>query len=271
MAAAKTSDPKLRALALDGVKRVVELAQKDRELNALAVAGEYERQQRWGPARDEYASVAKTATGALLTRAIDGMQRMHARLGWQDRAATFDGGLVWLGRILGTFVMIWWLFRLARSIWTTRRSIKVFPFVGQSDQAAKEIVFWLAYVRASLRSAAPTSGAVLMSSWNLPLIDLPGLETSTVPQVEDPTLGGAKIPLKDLLSALGRARVRISGGLTSGTAGGRAYAEIERRRWNGYAVHATVTQPLSAGASQASDLELFSYDVLIRATEAHGT
>lgn len=166
--------------------------------------------------------------------------------------------------------MIWWFVRLIGSIWTTRRSIKVFPFLAQSDEASKEIVFWLAHARASLRSATPTPGAVLMVSYSLPYVDLPGLP-SDVPEIEDPSLGETKLPLKDLLTALGRPRVRISGGWTTGAAGGSAYAEIERRRrWHGCAVHSIVSHPLGHGAAQASDLEHFSCDVLIRAAKAHG-
>ena len=270
LAAAKATDPKLRTLALEGVKRTAERAQQARESGALVVADEYERRERWERARDAYADVVKTATGANLKRATDGMRRMQDRLLWEDRASSFDTGVLWLGRILAAGLVVWWLARSTRSIWTTRRSVKVFPFVAQKDEASKEIVFWLAYVRAKLRSATPTPGALLMVSYSLPYMDLPGLP-SDVPEIDDPTLGETKVPLKDFLNALGRPLVRISGGWTSGTAGGRAYAEIERRRlWHGYAVRGNVSRAIAQGPTQASDLELFSYDVLIRAAQAHG-
>jgi hypothetical protein len=269
LAAAKSTDFALRARAFEGLKRVAEHAQQFRESRALFVADEYARQEEWERARDAYGDVANTASEASLTRAIDGMRRMHERLRWENRAATFDTTALWLGRVAAVGLVVWWLGRLGRSIRNARRSIRVFPFIGQQDETAQEILFWFAYVRAKWRAAAPTPGAVLMVSYTLPYVDLPGLP-SDVPEIGELTVGETTLPLKDLLSTWGRPLVRVSGGWTTGTPSGRVYAEIERRRrWHGYIVRTSVGRSVTPGAAQASDLELFSYDVLIRAVQAH--
>jgi tetratricopeptide (TPR) repeat protein len=270
LVATRASNPSLQGRALAGLERAAESAREGRERRALAVAEEYERQKRWNLAGDAYADAVKTGTGFNTALAIDGLRRIHGQLLWEKMASDFDAKMLWLGRVAGVSLVLWWAWRVTQSVWTVRRSIKVYSFVTQSDEASKQIIFWLAYARAGMRGATPTPGTVLMVSYNLPLVDLPGFP-SDVPEVEDPTLGDTKLPLKDLFSAWGRPRIRVTGGWISSDGGGQAYAEVERRQLlRRYAVRSTITKAIRGGASQVSDLELFSYDVLIRATQAHG-
>jgi hypothetical protein len=50
-----------------------------------------------------------------------------------------------------------------------------------------------------------------------------------------------------------------------------AYAEIERRGWWVYRFHSRLTRPIRIAPNEAADLELFGYDVVIHAIDAHGS
>lgn len=272
VASAQTLDPKLRQLALEGIRRVRGRLRQVNGIAALAAAKEYELLHRWEQARDEYASAAKAATGNVLEDAIAGMRRADRQL-WRKRAAAlFDAALLWLGRSLAVLLLVFWLPRTCWSMWTGRRSIKIYPFLAHNDDAARRVAFWLAHARASLRAERTRpSDADLLVAWSssLPYIDMPDLPSDII-EVGDLELGETKLPLKDLVTALNRPKVRVSGGWTCATIGGQAYAEIEQRGWFRYSVHSTVMRQLAtAEAAQASDLEVFGYDVLIHAVDAH--
>jgi tetratricopeptide (TPR) repeat protein len=265
--ATKAADPRIRARALAGIERALGRARQATAGTALSDADAYVRREEWDRALESLSAASRIATGDDQRRAIQGLQTVEQRLSWKRRAERFDAFVLWLGRIAAVALVTWWISRLIRSIRASRRSIKVFPFVAPKEEEAQEMAFWFALVRSKFRGAAPMPGAVLMVSYNLPYVDLPGLP-SDVPEIDDPTVGDTKLPLKDFMTHWGRPLVRISGGWSSAVTTGRAYAEVERRRfWHGYSVRSSVSRSIAAGA--ATDLELFSYDVLIRASEAH--
>lgn len=268
VAAAQSADSTLREVALQGLRRVRQRARHASDVAALVLAGEYEKQHRWEQARDEYANVMKTATGSTLAEAIAGMRRTHAHEPFWT-TADVDALLLWLGKAAALLLVLFWAARALMFGRMSRRSVRVFPFLA-GDDASKEMTFWVAYARASLRTTSWTPGLMLVRSGVLPLIDLPGLP-SDLPEIEDLAFGELKIPLKNLLGALARPRVRVSGGWVAGAAGGRVYAEIEQRRWVGYSLHSTVRRAIAAGAPAQRELELFGYDVIIRADNAHGS
>jgi hypothetical protein len=270
--ATRSSDAKLRESALEGLRRVREKSRREADETALATAKEYEQLGRWEQARNEYAAAVKGTIGAARQAAIDGLRRVDAELWWDRARAATDSWLAWLGKGIagGAAVLLFvlWLPTAWSWIRTSRASIKVFPFIAPNDEAGKEILFWLAYARSKLRAQpAPPPGAVLMvAASSLPYIDLPDLPPA-VTEVANLDFGVSKVGLRDALQVVALPKTRVSGGWVGG-AGGGAYAELERRHWLKYRFHSRVSRSVTV-ATQAADLELFGYDVLIHVIEAH--
>jgi tetratricopeptide (TPR) repeat protein len=271
--AARSSDSKLRESGLAGLRRVRAKARRDADEAALATAKEYERLGRWEQARNEYAAAVKVTTDSARQAAIDGLRRVDAELWWDRARAATDSWLVWLGKgaagAAAALLFVLWLPTAWSWIKTSRASIKVFPFIGPNDEAGKEVLFWLAYARSKLRAQpVPPPGAVLMAAASsLPYIDLPYLPPE-VTEIANLDFGVGKVGLRDALQVVALPKTRVSGGWVPGV-GGRVYAELERRHWLKYRFHSRLSRSVNA-ASQASDLELFGYDVLIQVIEAHG-
>jgi hypothetical protein len=268
--ASRSQDPKLVDSAVEGLRRVRAKMRQEADETALATAKEYEHLGRWELAQSEYAAAIKATSGAVRQSAVDGLRKVDRELSWNRAATVTDAWVLWVGKGVAVVLVVLWLPTVWSWVIASRGSIKVFPFIAPSDEAGKEILFWLAYARSKLRGRPePPPGAVLMvAASSLPYIDLPNLP-SEVTDIANLDLGTGKVGLKDALQVVARPKTRISGGWVRGTSGGLAYAELEARHWRGYGFQSRVVQPISA-AGQAADLELFGYDVLIHAVEAHG-
>jgi tetratricopeptide (TPR) repeat protein len=266
---ARASEPRLRDAGLQGLRRVRERLRRDADNTALATGQEYERLGRWEQARDEYAAAIKAMTEPGRKAAIDGFRKADQALFWERSKTSGDSLLLWLGKGVAALLFVLWLPTVIAWIKTSRASVKVFPFIAANDEAGNEILFWLAYARSTLRARPkPPPGAVLMvAASSLPYIELPHLPAQ-VTEIANLEFGAAKIGLKDALQVIALPKTRISGGWTHGAAGS-AYAELERRHWLEYRFHSRVLRTIHDG-NRASDLELFGYDVLIKAIEAHG-
>lgn len=266
---ARASESKLRDAGLEGLRRVRVRLRRDADNTALATAQEYERLGRWEQARDEYAAAIKAMTEPSRKAAIEGLRKADRALSWERMNASTDSILLWLGKGVAALLFVLWLPTVVVWIRTTRASVKVFPFIAANEEAAKEILFWLAHARSTLRARPkPPPGAVLMvAASSLPYIDLPHLPAQ-VAEIANLEFGAGKIGLKDALEVVARPQTRISGGWVGGPAGS-AYAELERRHWLEYRFHSRVLRTIHDG-NRAADLELFGYDVLIKAVEAHG-
>jgi hypothetical protein len=271
VAAARSPDPKLRASALLGLQRVRSALRSATDTSVLSAAREYERLERWQQARDEYSTAMKSVSPESRQAAVDGFRKADSQLSADRLGGEIDSFLLWLGRLAAVALLLLWGPRAFSAIKTTRRSIKVLPFVAADDKAVQEVMFWIAYARSGLRAQPPSPpGSVLLATSSLPYIELPNLP-SEITDVADLEFASAKIGLKSIVEALGRPQLRISGAWMSGSGGGRAYAEIDQRGWFRYAFHSRVIRVISASdADRATDLEVFGYDVLIHAMEAHG-
>jgi hypothetical protein len=254
-----------REKALDGLARVHERARAEKRETALAAAKALAKTEHWKDAEQVYAELIKSDASAQKA-ATEGLERISPRLSnrrWPER---FDEVALDFGRILLAVSVILALLLITRAVLKTRKMIQFLPFRASSDDAAKQIAFWLERVLADLRSPAPTLPLAPALTSSLPFMALPGL-SEQLPDF-DLDVGGTKIPFQAIYDVLGKPKARVSGTWYAG-ASGAALATIEKRRTLEYVPFSFAARPIggTAGAAQDNDLQLFAYAVFIEAAK----
>jgi tetratricopeptide (TPR) repeat protein len=262
--------PGVQEAALSSVVRVRRKFREQKRQASLASAKLLEDQERWKEAEQSYLDLLK-ADPAAANEIADALARLRPRLTGKRWSEAFDESLAKVGRVLLVPSIALVIAIALRTIAKTRRSIQVLPFAADSDSGAKQMAFWLSNARAELRSPASTYPLSSKLTSGLPFIQMPDLQESMV-EVPELEVGGVKLPLKQLTRIVSIPRVRVSGGWTVGTTSGDAHAEVERRRWFAFEVDSVAKRAIAStpGSVQDRDLQLFAYDVLIKAGNAYG-
>jgi hypothetical protein len=255
-----------RQKALDGVARVHERARAEKRETALSAAKALAKAEHWKEAEQVYADLVKSDASAQKA-AAEGLEGIRPQLSNRRWPEWFDEVALDFGRVLLGVSVILAVLLITRAVWKTRKMIQVLPFRASSDDAAKQIAFWLERVLADLRSPAPTLPLAPALTSSLPFMALPGL-SEQLPDF-DLEVGGTKIPFQAIYEVLAKPKARVSGTWYAG-ASGAALATIEKRRaLVEYVSFSFVARPIGGtpGAAQDNDLQLFAYAVFIEAAK----
>src|SRR5262245_56311520 len=206
------------------------------------------------------------ADPSALKVASESLERLKARPVNHRWTEWLDKWLLNAGRILLIASVLLGLLLFARAVLRKRKMIQFLPFRASTDDAAKQMAFWLERVLADLRSPAPTLPLAPGLTSSLPFMALPGL-ADPFPEL-DFEVGGAKIPFQALAELFAKPRARVTGTWYAG-ATGAALATIERRWRLEYVPFSHKLRPIhhAAGVMQDHDLELFAYAVYIEASK----
>ncbi len=232
----------------------------------LQTAREYEKSGRWKDAEQMYLQAGRAGNTAAKQEALAGIGRVREKQRFSEAVETFDRWIGYVARVVGLFVLGWIVWRLA----TISRGIRIAAFSSSDENIGKRLSFWICFVRDQLISAEPRLD-ISPALMEIPYVLLPGLEDEIPDPAKDVEIGGTRLPLGDLLNLLRRPRVKVLGSWVVGTSSGRIYAEVRRRNWFSYnsASEFTHSVPSATGDPQDQALELFAYDVFIRALTAY--
>lgn len=259
-----TASASERAQALAGIKNARQHILDDKRAGAFAAARAFERLKRWKDAEQAYIDIVKSDPGAARDAAA-AADRIKARITNDRWPEVVDDWSLKLGRILLIFSVVLAIFLFSRAIRKARTSIRFQPFKASSEDAAKQMAFWLESSLADLQSPAPTYPAWPGLVNTLALMRLPGIGEDL--ELEDVEIGGFKVPFKQLLQIVAVPRARVSGNWYVGAVTGSAYVAVEKRKGFGFELSSSVRRPVNstAGPLQDDDLQRFAYAVFIEA------
>ena len=157
-------------------------------------------------------------------------------------------------------------YRFVRIVRRVRARIRFQLFRASTDDAAKQMAFWLESTLADLRSPFRTLPTWPGLANTLPLMQLPDVQEDF--ELEDLEIGGVKVPLQQLFQSFAVPRARVSGHWYVGSVAGQAYVVVEKRRRFELEYSSSAQQPIGSGAgpAQDADLQRFAYAVFIEAS-----
>jgi hypothetical protein len=260
-----SASPADRQQALDGIKNSRKHIIEEKRSGSFAAARLLEALERWKDAEQAYVEIAKTdPEGAMLAAAE--AERLKPKINNARWPEALDDLVLKLGHILLIPSIVYAVFRFWRAARRSRTSIKFQPFRASTDDAAKQLAFWLESTLANLRSPAPAFPTWPGLKSTLPLMRLP--EIGDELELEDLEVGGVKVPLKQLIQSIAVPRARVSGHWYVGSATGSAYVSVEKRKWLGLRHASSAEQAVTSvgGPAQDADLRRFAYAVFIEAS-----
>jgi len=259
------ASPADRRQALDGIKAARQRILEEKRAGAFAAARVFETLERWKDAEQAYADIAKTDPERA-PQAAASAERLRPRLTNARWPEAIDDWVLKLGRILLLPSILYAFFRFCRAVQRSRASIKFQPFRASTDDAAKQMAFWLESTLANLRSPAPGFPTWPGLANTLPLMRLP--EIGEELELENLEIGGVKVPFKQLMQSIAVPRARVSGHWYVGSAMGSAYVAVEKREWLTLRHSSSAEQSVTsvAGPAQDADLRRFAYAVFIEAS-----
>ena len=272
LAATNGPSAELRGRALAGIEKVRKKAKSSNDSSSLKLGDFYARQEMWSEAERHYLDAAKDGSEATQKLALQGLKHVRgqtprSRLA-EDLNPRFDifSGLISRGlAIIGVAILVLAIHGTVK----IRRRIEVLPFVASSEMAGAQIIYWLGHSQAMVQSVGALPSPTGMTGPSvLPYLQLPGL-AEKLPELGEIAVAGVKVPVGELLQRLSRPRVRVSGGWITDAANGRAFAEFKRRRgFSRYESYAMIKRNIPPHR-QDQELELFAYDILIKAAETY--
>jgi len=281
LAAAGGPSAELRERALEDLERVRQHAERSAESPNLELAWFYERRRLWREAEKHYLAAAAETSEEVRRIALEGLERVRPQMPLTGLAedlepieprVEFVTALLAKGLAVVAFLAVGFiLVSAARGVIRARRQIEVLPFVANSSEGSAQIDYWLGRTRARCRAPQPfPGGPAAMSRMAFPYLRLPGL-ADHLPELDEVTLAGTKLPAGELLRKTKLPRVRVTGGWVFNESNGRVFAEFERRKGiSRYEPVATIEREIPA-KGQEHELELFAYDVLIQAARANAS
>jgi len=254
-----------RQQALDGIKNSRKRIIEERRAGAFAAARLLGSLERWKDAEQVYVDIAKSDPEEASHAAAEA-ERLQPKLTNARWPEALDDLALKFGHLLLIPSIVYAIVRFLGTARRSRASIKFQPFRASTDDAAKQIAFWLESTLANLRSPAPAFPTWPGLKSTLPLMRLP--EIGDELELEDLEVGGVKVPLKQLIQSIAVPRARVSGHWYVGSATGSAYVSVEKRRWFRLRHATSAEQPVASvgGPAQDADLRRFAYAVFIEAS-----
>lgn len=279
--AGQSAESDVRQQALEGLRRIL----SSRPHPLLEAGRFYEEQKLFDQAEKYYQQALAEENPEVRSQALEGIEQIQQSFArcwtfWEARLINYGSRILMLAAIALLVRVV-----LAFVLWCRRRrnGIELMPFQASGDEAASSrLHFWLAYVRSQLQAHARRSETLNRHSSSSPLryVVLPSPISAgspplsladALPDLGNVTFGGLKLPVRVLVAFLSRPRTRVSGGWMRSFGTGRAFAEIETRRvFRGYRQVESVSRPIPHD-SPDRDLEVFAYEVFMKATASHRT
>jgi hypothetical protein len=254
-----------RQRALEGIRTARQQIIREKREGAIAAARVLESLERWKEAEQAWADIAKNDPSRA-SEAAANAARIAPRITNFRWPEVIDDWLLRIGHILLIPAILFGCYRFARMVRRVRKRIKFQPFRANTDDAAKQMAFWLESTLADLRSPFSTLPTWPGLANTLPLMQLPGLQDDF--ELEDLEIGGVKAPLQQLFRSIAVPRARVSGHWYVGSVGGQAYVVVEKRRRFELEYSSSTQHPIvsAAGPAQDADLQRFAYAVFIEAS-----
>lgn len=274
--AAKGPSEKLREQSLGGIERVRKNAENSNNSSSLKLGDFYARQKMWSEAEKYYLSAAEDGSEGVQRLALEGLKSVRDQIprsrlaeDLKLRSDIFSGFISQGLAIVGVLIILALLVMAIRRVREIRRGIEVLPFVASSESTGAQFSYWLGHTQAIIRSASTLPRAAgAKGTFVLPYLQLPSL-AEQLPELGEIDLAGVKVPVGELLRRIGRPRVRVSGGWVTDNTNGRVFAAFERRRGlSHYELYATIERDVPA-KQQDQELELFAYQLLMKAVETY--
>jgi hypothetical protein len=269
LAAGESSCEGVRREAVAGIKRMPVTPDSELELGLF-----YESQGLWTEANAHFSKAAEITDSPEVRRsAFDGLWRVNNA---QNRIAhrTMDFSDFWsaiVGRVIGAIAVIWVVIVIIATMVGNHGALLVHPFEGQKETAEQVSVAFPA-VQAHVSSVFGTVMLPEVVRTVYPFVS-PRLGEMLPDQPFE--LGGVKLQnLSYVVRLFARPRFEVYGGVLKGESSDShlVYAQIWRRwMWLTSKMVTVVSRNVPVADPGNAELQLFVYDVLLKAHETLGT